>query len=726
MLPLVLLALAAADPPVVIVDRDNVEITTSCTVRVEAPIVDGDGDGVIHVTSDGVTVDLAGTTLRGATEDRPADTYAGVGIRITAPGVVLRGARISGFKVGIYASGADDLVIEDCEVSGNFRQRLRSTPQAEDPSDWLWPHRNDDNEWLARYGAGIYVEDSDRVTVRRVKARRGQNGIVLDRVNASRIYDNDCSFLSGWGLALWRSSRNVISRNAFDFCVRGYSHGVYNRGQDSAGILMFEQCSRNIIAENSATHGGDGLFAFAGVEALGEVNPRDDLQWYKQRGNNNNLIISNDFSYAAAHGLEMTFSFGNRIFRNRLIGNAICGIWGGYSQESGIGWNDIEANGEMGYGDERGGVNIEHGRSNRIIFNNFKDNACGVFLWWDDDEALLATPWARINQPQSADNEITANSFDGGETAIILRQCDRTKCSNAFGDVAVELDADDRSRATLSFHALQKAGASKRRRSAPYPQAVGETRPVQARPELAGREHIIMTEWGPYDWQAPLLALVDKRPDRHAYRVLGHESVNLASLDAPPAVRLQQADEPPRLIVTTETQGALLPYTLTATTDSSVLKAAGALLPVEWEVRFFAYRTDPREDLAAWHREAAQGAVRCTAWALDFRFAGAGPGGLGLDPQVTQAALPADHFGTIAETTIAFPAGRWRIKTTSDDGIRVWLDEAPIIDDWTWHPPKTHAHDLVLSEPKAIPIRVEHFELDGYAVLSLEIEAVQE
>ena len=66
---------------------------------------------------------------------------------------------------------------------------------------------------------------------------------------------------------------NSTARNACDFCIRGYSHGVYNRGQDSAGILMFEQCSGNVIAENSATHCGDGLFAFAGKEALGETEP---------------------------------------------------------------------------------------------------------------------------------------------------------------------------------------------------------------------------------------------------------------------------------------------------------------------------------------------------------------------------------------------------------------------------------------------------------------------
>jgi len=145
----------------------------------------------------------------------------------------------------------------------------------DDGHDWLRPHDNDAGEWAARYGAGLVVERSDAVTIRRCRARRVQNGVILDRVGGARVHDNDLSFLSGWGLALWRSSDNVISRNALDFCVRGYSHGVYNRGQDSAGLLMFEQCSRNLVAFNSITHGGDGVFAFAGREALGEGGGAD-------------------------------------------------------------------------------------------------------------------------------------------------------------------------------------------------------------------------------------------------------------------------------------------------------------------------------------------------------------------------------------------------------------------------------------------------------------------
>ena len=41
----------------------------------------------------------------------------------------------------------------------------------------------------------------------------------------------------------------------------------------------------------------------------------------------------------------------------------------------------------------------------------------------------------------------------------------------------------------------------------PY-QAFGGNRPVGARPELRGRQNIIMTEWGPWDHVAPLARLV--------------------------------------------------------------------------------------------------------------------------------------------------------------------------------------------------------------------------
>ncbi|MCP5021388.1 MAG: hypothetical protein GY930_06390 [bacterium] len=109
---------------------------------------------------------------------------------------------------------------------------------------------------------------------------------------------------------MWRSSDNMVGRNALDSCIRGYSHG-----HDSAGILMFEQCCNNTFGENSVTHGGEGFFAFAGEEALGE----HEADWYKGRGHVGNSIQHNDSSYAAVHGFELTFSIEYHITLNRLV-----------------------------------------------------------------------------------------------------------------------------------------------------------------------------------------------------------------------------------------------------------------------------------------------------------------------------------------------------------------------------------------------------------------------
>lgn len=717
MVPLVLGYILALNPPVVVVDRDNVAITQSCTIRVTEPvIIDNDRNGVIHVTADGVTVDFAGAALHGAAPHTIPDGFSGTGIRITAANVVIRGARVSGFKAGIWASDADGLLIEDCVVSDNFRQRLRSTPQAEDQADWLWPHANDANEWLARYGAGVYVEDSVGVTVRRVSARRTQNGIVLDRVSDSRIYDNDCSFLSGWGLALWRSSGNIASRNAFDFCIRGYSHGVYNRGQDSAGILMFEQCSNNVIAENSATHCGDGFFGFAGKEALGEVDPRDDLAWYKGRGNNNNFIVGNDFSDSAAHGIEMTFSFENYILSNRLVGNAICGIWGGYSQQTWIAHNVIESNGAMPYGLERGGVNIEHGHGNAIMDNAFKGNACGVYLWWDEDDRLMRLPWARVNEKGSRLNTVIQNTFDRDRVGVQLRKTTNTLAvDNTFTHVQYEFDLDELSSRTASFRAGHRTV---------IPEFDGEifgvNRPVEAPRTLRGREHIIMTEWGPYDWQAPLLHLLGKGSGRHIYRLLG-TATKLADDAITLRGEIDITRDGDRLTLQPRPKNTIVPYELAVRVGDQVLTKNSAVSTVEWEVRVFSYQNDPREDLDAWHAEAKANGVEARVGDLSLRYGMGGPSDLSVE-EFRQAALGADHFGTIARTRFAIPPGSWKIRSLSDDGIRVWLDDTLVIDDWTWHPPTTHTYSFESPDTREISIRVEHFELDGYAVLTLDIE----
>ena len=561
------LAFPSASSERVVVSHDDLVVERSCTlVFPQAPLADAGERGVVRIVADGVTIECEGT-LRGAPEDAAGDTLAGTGIVVVARGVTLRGARVAGFRVGIRAEQADGLRLEGCDVSGNFRQRLRSTCEREDEADWLWPHENDADEW-ERWGAGIWIADSREALVHGCRARQGQNGLVLDRVERSRVADNDFSFLSGWGVALWRSSENLIERNACDFCIRGYSHGVYNRGQDSAGILLFEQCSRNMIRENSATHCGDGLFAFAGREALGEA-PAPEGFSYLRCGNNDNRIEGNDFSFAAAHGLELTFSFGNWIEENRLVENAICGIWGGYSRDTFISNNEFRSNGEQGSAVERGGINIEHGQRNVILVNRFRENACGVHLWWDEDASLAELPWALANGHASQDNSIIGNEFTREKLPIELRAAGRTFVRNSL-EVGTTVIADEVSLVVEETPFLRPDAQIEVTVHARDLGPPATTRPVGARSHLAGREHIVMTEWGPYDWQSPLLQRLPGDERTHRYRMLG-AAIESATVTAG---RLELAAD--SLTITSDRAGPLS-YELRVTANATVHVARGEL-----------------------------------------------------------------------------------------------------------------------------------------------------
>jgi parallel beta-helix repeat protein len=99
-------------------------------------------------------------------------------------------------------------------------------------------------------------------------------------------------------------------------------------------------------------------------------------------------VYRNDFSHAAANGIEATFSKGNRFIEN-ILDECEHGVWAGYSTHSVISGNIIRHC--------RNGVSIEHGRDNRIMDNTIEDDEQGVHLWWDNDEDLLAGAFCKAN-----------------------------------------------------------------------------------------------------------------------------------------------------------------------------------------------------------------------------------------------------------------------------------------------------------------------------------------
>jgi nitrous oxidase accessory protein NosD len=216
--------------------------------------------GAIAIRGSNVTVDFNGATLLGQPESGDPDTFAGVAILIDGgSNVTVKNAVVRGYKVGILAKRSPGLHLTHNDLSYNWKQRLYSGIDKESLVDWMSYHQNEKDEWL-RYGAAIYLSGCNGAEIDHNTAVQGQNGLMATSSTNLKIWNNTFQFLSGIGVGLYRVSTSSIMHNRIDWCVRGYSHGFYNRGQDSAGLLMYEQRSNNRIALNSITHGGDVLF----------------------------------------------------------------------------------------------------------------------------------------------------------------------------------------------------------------------------------------------------------------------------------------------------------------------------------------------------------------------------------------------------------------------------------------------------------------------------------
>lgn len=729
--------------------------------------------GAYIIDTDDTTFDFHGSTITAASDTKPADQFVGRAIIIRkAKNVTLKNVNIHGLKVAIYAEDAPGLRLENCDVSRNYRMHLKSTPQREHRDDWLWPHKNDDNEWL-HYGAGIYLLRCDDAKIVNCKARNGQNGICLSRSDRVEISGNDMSFMSGWGLALYRSNKCRVLGNRFDYCVRGYSHGVYHRGQDSAGILVFEQSSDNLFAYNSATHGGDGFFLYGGDETLKVTG---------KGGCNRNVIYKNDFSHAVMHGIEATFSEQNVIVGN-ILNHSENGVWGGYSKRTLIGDNTIAHC--------TTGVAIEHGQFNRVVNNDIRDTRTGIHLWWDEDKPLMAFEYCKKNDTASSNESAEFNLFQRCNLAISMNQSVNAKCvGNVMkdcetvvrfqGDAAVakvdfsqnnaaagriENKSPDAIRAVFNtfpkdlkvegrFEFIPPLGQPARIEDAESilggaiarllvapprdwalvsesgfiarggqpprkvsPPAVGANRPP------ADKANLFIDEWGPYDFVEPRLYpshFVGSPPV--AINVLGPLNATykvLHGIDPHFEVSPMTGDAPGLLAITPRTGDdaplpGVYPLELDVKIGKAVQRLSCTIIIAPWNVRYYKWDSslDPLKGDDNWRKIIAAAPIKTEKRDnLELPFGGNGP-----TPDVKE------QFALVAETRLSLLDEKWQVRTISDDGVRVYFNGKRVIDNWTWHVPTEDTAVVEVNTDSNCAIRVEYFEITGHAQLQFFLE----
>jgi parallel beta-helix repeat protein len=684
----------------------SVRITPG-TYRIAAPT--SLDSAVITIRGDDVTVDFSGAVLEGSPVTADPDEAAGVAIRIEGGrNVTIRNARVRGYKVGILARGTHDISLLDNDLSYNWKPRLYSLVEHESLADWLSHHHNEQDEWL-RYGAAIYLSDVSRGSIRGNRITQGMEGLMVVRSDSLRIWNNTIEFNSGVGIALYRSSFNSILHNHASYNVRGFSNHFYRRGQDSADLLLYEQSSHNTVAFNSMTHGGDGLFLWAGQSTMDTGTG----------GANDNLFYANDFSYAPTNAMEATFS------RNLFIGNRANGsdngLWGGYSYDSKVIGNEFAGN--------RTGIAIEHGQANEITANRFVNDSVAIRLWAVPEQP---SDWGypKHRDTRSRDYEIAHNLFAGNRVGLRVAQTSGSRVTdNEFirvDSVLVVIDSSKivtASNDTTSLHVRVAPGQWP-------PAAPAWTAPpgVVLPKRLAGGldpdkdplaqrdiSAIVVDEWGPYDWRSPKLWPVDSaRSTPLPLRVLGPAGSWKVTGRRGVATLSKDEGRTGDTIVVTPNRNAENDWAImleyrggSVVSPRGVRQAAGTPYTfsysrfdpiVTWHVSFFALADSvtPRTPITT-----------VTTPRLDYMWY-----------RPTVPGVPQANFRIAASADVTLGAGRYLLRTISDDAIRVWVDDSLVIDNWKPHESEVNVADIA---PGTHRLRVEYFQVDGWTELRVEV-----
>jgi parallel beta-helix repeat protein len=343
-------------------------------------IADPSERGVIIAAATGTRIDLSGVVLESG--DSVPSRFAGVGVagrEVDAVSIV--GGIVRGYRWGIKLEGGRNHRVSGTDVSGSRSRALGSTLETTDTTDRL--DAGVEEAFMA-YGGGVLLQRTQKADVTGISAHGAQNGIVLVDARETYLADNDVSGNNGWGIHLWRSSRNLIVRNRADRTVR--CPATADCG--AAAVLIREASDSNTVAENDLTASSVGLL----------VTGRPPLT----RPSIGNLVYRNDASRAARSGFLALSVWALTLLENRAD-----------SVEQGIRIDHVNGStlrGNTVIAARGAAILAEHGRDNTIESNVLVNARVGI---------QVSAP--RTGDAKSSGYRIDDNVIGGSEQGILLR-----------------------------------------------------------------------------------------------------------------------------------------------------------------------------------------------------------------------------------------------------------------------------------------------------------------
>jgi parallel beta-helix repeat protein len=367
-------------------------------------IADRNEVGVIIAAASRTRIDLTGVVLESG--DSVPSRFIGVGVASRGvDGVLITGGTIRGYRYGVRIEGGRAHRVTGSDVSGSRDQGVRSTPAQPDAADHLELIRPDSFE---QYGGGILLRRTRAASVTGITARGAQNGIGLMEARDSYIADNDVAGNNGWGIHLWRSSRNIIARNRADHTRRCEAQ-VPADDCGAAGLLLREASDSNTVMDNDLTASSLG-FLLTGERRKG-------------RPSIGNLIFRNDAASSLRAAFTSLFGWNNTFLENRADSSGV-GFRLSHSGSTTVRGNTV-------IGARAAGITSDHGSDNSIVANVLMGGVVGIRIGAPEqqgepsrryriDDNVLARLEQGIVLEQTTRAQLRGNLFDGVGDGLVL------------------------------------------------------------------------------------------------------------------------------------------------------------------------------------------------------------------------------------------------------------------------------------------------------------------
>jgi hypothetical protein len=275
--------------------------------------------------------------------------------------------------------------------------------------------------------------------------------------------------------------------------------------------------------------------------------------------------------------------------------------------------------------------------------------------------------------------------------------------------------------------ALRETGGGADIMLPPAPKRITGGVDARALDSLASRDRsaIIVDEWGPYDWRSPKLWPVDSgRGSAIRLRVLG--PAGAWRVVARHGIARISADRGRVGDTVTVTPSAPGDWAVTLEYGGGpVVSPRGVRTPAGRPYQFSYSRFEP---LGAWRvavfpwTDVTDPRTRPDAFATLAR----GTPSVSLDaPRLDMmwyrpaiAGIPEARWGAVATTVVTLDSGTYTLRTISDDGVRAWVDDSLVIDDWAPHESRVDNAPIAAGRHT---LRVEYYQVDGWTELRVYV-----